>query len=196
MKKFILTITFILMFFTTSFVSAYAEPSLEDAKNIYIDIINNYKYNKELGESAFNSCPDKNIAGMFYHDVTFAYNNKGGACRQLSSVLIYNFLKSNIGASQLILGYNDIEKSHTCVIYKLNGQTYVADPALQLQLKSENIQVKINLVNLTLSNYINFLKSLNCKYETAIVLNCPPPYLNKDINELKDNIDCMVYHLK
>lgn len=130
MKKFTLTITFILMFFTTSLVftcaEPTAEPTLEDVKNIYTDIIDKYgimynQYNIDTISMPINE--------QFKSDIEYMKTSEWAYNRQLVNFLIYKLKEIGIDG-QWVVAYYSRSVFHLAVVYRLNNELYIADPFL------------------------------------------------------------------
>ena len=147
MKKFILGLISISVFFTVPFASVHAtleeqnffyiesnseesedkEPTFEQIEEIYREILKTYQYDESLD----STIPNNEIKNVYLSDVEFVKNNRKGGSRQLSSFLISRLKEFGIEASYIERTSDDC--SRFAVLYRLGNESYVADFALELQ---------------------------------------------------------------
>lgn len=167
MKKIILTIitliTFIMSFTTISFANGPdVKISKDDIEKIYNDFIidKTDKLNYLLKNHVEIDCR------VISQNITWSF--------------IYDLIEKNIYVHLLTFkSEKDYITLHSAIFYKLeDGKWYVADPALQLYLMPQKGFEQINLVNIPLKDYRDYIENLNLPILQSSKINYHYPFQN------------------
>lgn len=100
--------------------------------------------------------------------------------RVITWSFIYDLIEKNIYVHLLTFkSEKDYTTLHSAIFYKLeDGKWYVADPALQLYLMLQKGFEQINLVNIPLNGYRNYIENLNLPILQSSKINYHYPFQN------------------